>query len=348
MLANYYYDNLEATERDSYDIIKNALFNNEEECTITSSAFDRDGVTRVWSAVVLDHPEIIHYPGLFCIPSITNKNITIRLEYSNVDYTLFQTRLARMIDEIEHQLPSNASDYLVCKKIYDKLASIINYDSQVLDDYLRMESSNPSRNDLVAFMTERSAAFTPYGILANSRGVCQGIAKLYKILCDKFGVQCACVEAKTNDSNEYPHMLNVVEISGKRAFVDVTNGLKAGVKGLPLIRYDYFLVSTRMYLKSYRVNRDFGCNDETLNYYSKNRVWFNSFDDMRRYLCAYTTASTKSEIRCYYDGNVLNDEQLGEAFSEIITSHCQDGFRLKGYYVKNGFCIGLITNDMED
>lgn len=348
MLDNYYYNNLVLSEQEAYNIIKNALFNNEEECIIAGSDWSSEDITSVWSGVVLDHPEIIHYPGLFCIPSITSNNVTIRLEYSNVDYTLFQTRLDRMIDEIERQLPSNASDYLVCKKIYDKLASIVKYDSQVLDDYLRLESSNPSRHDLVAFMTERSAAFTPYGILVNSQGVCQGIAKLYKIMCDKFGVQCACVEAKTNDSNEYPHMLNVVEISGKRAFVDVTNGLKTGVKGLPLVRYDYFLASTRIYLKSYRANRDFECNDETLNYYFKNKVWFNSFDDMRRYLCSYTISSTKGEVRCYYDGNAMNDEQLGERFSEILTSHCQDGFRLKGYYAKNGFCIGLITNDMED
>lgn len=348
MLNNYYYDILSSQEQYAYTVIKNALLNNEQKCTVTNRHYSNKDITETWSAVVLDHPEFIHYPGLFCVPSVSENTITIRLEYSDVDYALFQTRLDRMTDEIEHQLPSNASDYLVCKKIYDKLASIVKYDSQVLDDYLRLASSNPSGHDLAAFMTERSAAFTPYGILVNSQGVCQGIAKLYKILCDKFGVQCACVEAKTNDSYEYPHMLNVVEISGKRAFVDVTNGLKTGVKGLPLVRYDYFLASTRVYLKAYRVDRDFECNDETLNYYHKNKVWFNSFDDMRRYLCSYTIASTKGEIRCYYDGNALDDEQLGERFSEILTSHCQDGFRLKGYYVKNGFCVGLITNDMED
>ena len=144
MLDNYYYNNLVLSEQEAYNIIKNALFNNEEECIIAGSDWSSEDITSVWSGVVLDHPEIIHYPGLFCIPSITSNNVTIRLEYSNVDYTLFQTRLDRMIDEIERQLPSNASDYLVCKKIYDKLASIVKYDSQVLDDYLRLESSNPS------------------------------------------------------------------------------------------------------------------------------------------------------------------------------------------------------------
>ena len=258
-----------------------------------------------------------------------------------------------MIDEIERKLPWNASDYLVCKTIFDVLATKIEYRDDVMPEYekiekLKQENSKDYDAERLAFILKYTEAFTPYGILLNSKGVCQGIAKLYKILCDKFGVQCACVEAKTNDSNEYPHMLNVVEISGKRAFVDVTNGLKTGVKGLPLVRYDCFLASTRVYLKSYRANIDFECNDETINYYSKNKVWFNSFDEMRRYLCSYTMSSTSGEVRCYYDGNALNDKQLGEHFSEILASHCQEGFRLKGYYVKNGFCIGLITNDVED
>ncbi len=348
MLSNHYYEQLSFQEQNTYNLIKDALLNQEQTCIIENSEYDLEALKRIWSSVVLDNPDIVHYPALFCAPSMQGTTLTINFEYSIIDNNAFNVRLNKLVDKIESQLPLNASDYLVCKKIYDILAEMICYDFKVLDDYIRLENSNAPRDEMVNFMTERSTAFTPYGIVMNSKGVCQGISKLYKILCNRFRVQCACVEAKTNDENQYPHMLNVVEVSGKRAFVDLTAGLKNSINGLPLIRYDYFLVSSRIYGRAYVVSGDFECVDETVNYYTKNKVRFKSFDDMRNYLSAYTVSSTNGEVRCHYDGIKMSDADLQEAFSYILASHCEDNCILKGYYVKNGFCIGLINNETED
>lgn len=349
MLTNYYYNTLSPDEKEVYTLINNSLWNRETECRIVHSNWSREDISNIWNAVVFDHPDMIHYPGLFRDPILANGNILLRFLYCNVDRDYFNNLLNRMVCEIEQHLPTNASDYLVCKTIYDKIASTVNhYEYQALNDYLRLEASNPSRNSVMSFMTDHSIAFSPYGIITKSKGECHGLSKLYMLLCEKFGVQCTCVEAKTNDKNEYPHMLNVVEIAGKRAFVDVSYGLKIRMENLPLIRYDYFLVTTQMLLNAYRVDIDFDCHDETLNYYAKNKVWFRWFRNMREYLCSYTTSFTQGEVRCYYEGDELTEQELDKAFSEILEAHCSEGCKLKSYYVKNGFCIGFITKDAEE
>lgn len=153
------------------------MLNSEQECTIINCQYsEEDIVKRILSAVVLDHSEIIHYSGLSLVPIIGNgDSFTIRREYSNVVYTLFQTRLDRMIDEIERQLPANASDYLVCKAIFNALAARIKYDNDVLSKFLKIdklyqENSKNYDTKRLAFILKYGADFTPYGILINSKG----------------------------------------------------------------------------------------------------------------------------------------------------------------------------------
>lgn len=353
MLVNYYYDALESSEKNIYDIIQNALVNSDSECVFSSSGLAEDGVVRAWSAVVLEHPEIIQYPALFCFPTTVNDRVTVRFDYSSIDHAAFQARLDAMVDEIEQSLPLNASDYLVCKKIFDVIASKVEYDREVerrFDEIerLRQENSKDYETRRIEFMVQYSEAFTPYGIVMNSKGVCQGIAKLYKILCDKFGIQCACVEATMKGENQYPHMLNVVEVSGKRAFVDATNGLINRINGLHMISYDFFLIPARIYDRTYLVEGNFGCTDETVNFYAKNGVWFESLNDMKSYLCAYTVASTNGEVRCYYNGTYANDSELSKILSDILSEHCDSAYTLEGYYVANGFCMALVTKDKQN
>ncbi|MGN0813410.1 MAG: hypothetical protein ACI4MQ_07880 [Candidatus Coproplasma sp.] len=344
MLTDYYYNNLAASEQNAYNTIKFALDVQDAECTV-SGIGSVAAAARVWNAVLLDHPEIIHYSGLFCRPAASGGNIKFRFQYTEVDRQAYEERLNRLINRINAQMTDNTSDYVACKIILDELASFIKYEDGVLEEYLRLEMDNTAES--ADFIVRHASSFTAYGVLMNSKGVCNGISKLFKIVCDRFGVQCACVEAKTLDCREGSsnnHMLNVVEIDGERAFVDLTNCLKRD--NLPVVIYDYFLVTQRIISKAFTVEGDFGCNNERLNYYVNNNLHFTSVNDLRLYLSAYAMRLTGA-VRCFYDGNKLDDDKLRDLFFEIINYHCRDGYEMQYASVHNGFCTGLIKSSSE-
>ena len=56
--------------------------------------------------------------------------------------------------------------------------------------------------------------------MVKKKAVCAGYARCYKLLCDKLGLKCICVNVY---SNGVPHLLNYVRIGGKWYLVDCTN-----------------------------------------------------------------------------------------------------------------------------
>ena len=77
------------------------------------------------------------------------------------------------------------------------------------------------------------------GPLTQGVGVCEGIAKTVKALCDRLGLWCivALSEAEPARGIKYRHAWNVVRIGGQYYHLDATfdNSLQRGEK-----RYDYF------------------------------------------------------------------------------------------------------------
>ena len=82
------------------------------------------------------------------------------------------------------------------------------------------------------------------GPLTQGVGVCEGIAKSVKVLCDAMGVECiiALSEANPEKGVRYRHTWNVLTIDGKRYHMDATfdNSLQRGTH-----RYDYFNLDDR-------------------------------------------------------------------------------------------------------
>ena len=89
------------------------------------------------------------------------------------------------------------------------------------------------------------------GPLGQSVGVCEGIAKSVKILCDALGIWCivALSEANPEKGIKYRHAWNVVRIGGKYYHLDATfdNTLGGGER----LRYDYFNLSDKQIFRDH-------------------------------------------------------------------------------------------------
>ena len=78
------------------------------------------------------------------------------------------------------------------------------------------------------------------GPLGQGVGVCEGIAKSVKILCDALGLWCiiAISEANPEQGIKYRHAWNILKADGQYVHLDATFDNSLGHDGI--IRYDYF------------------------------------------------------------------------------------------------------------
>ncbi len=90
------------------------------------------------------------------------------------------------------------------------------------------------------------------GPLQNGVGVCEGIAKTFRLMCDRLGLECVVAVSKADPERPggYLHAWNVVKSGGVWRHVDATfdNTLSRGGE----IRYDYFNLGDRQLFRDHR------------------------------------------------------------------------------------------------
>lgn len=122
------------------------------------------------------------------------------------------------------------------------------------------------------------------GPLGQGVGVCEGIAKSVKILCDALGIWCVIAICGNNPEKgiKYRHTWNVVKVGGKTYHLDVTfdNSLGSPEE----IRYDYFLLSDQQLFRDHEpvLYQLPACGDSDHFYYRDKKLSFTRQEDLRR------------------------------------------------------------------
>ena len=120
------------------------------------------------------------------------------------------------------------------------------------------------------------------GPLGQGVGVCEGIAKTVKILCDALGIWCiiAISEANPEKGIKYRHAWNILKLDGAYFHLDATFDNSLGHDGI--IRYDYFnLDDARLFRDHEPVIYPIpacSCNDRF--YYRENKLSFTKIEDV--------------------------------------------------------------------
>ena len=122
------------------------------------------------------------------------------------------------------------------------------------------------------------------GPLGQGVGVCEGIAKSVKILCDALGIWCiiALSEANKEKNIRYRHAWNVIRIDGKYYHLDVTfdNTLGRGED----VRYDYFNLNDAQIFRDHEpvIWKVPACEDGAHFYYREKKLSFTTYEDVRK------------------------------------------------------------------
>lgn len=120
------------------------------------------------------------------------------------------------------------------------------------------------------------------GPLGQGVGVCEGIAKSVKILCDALGIWCiiAVSEANPEKQIKYRHAWNVVRIGGNYYHLDATfdNTLSHEDE----VRYDYFNLDDQQFFRDHEpvISKIPKCSDNNHFYYKEKKMSFTKFEDV--------------------------------------------------------------------
>lgn len=151
------------------------------------------------------------------------------------------------------------------------------------------------------------------GPLQQGVGVCEGIAKTVKILCDQLEIDCiiAVSGADPEKGIKYRHAWNVLKLGANWYHLDATFDNSLGRYGMP--RYDYYNLDDK------RIFRDHlpaiysipACNDGNAFYYKENRLSLTKTEEVGKRLKAVLRKKQEHFV-FHWRGGALNRESLNE------------------------------------
>lgn len=155
------------------------------------------------------------------------------------------------------------------------------------------------------------------GPLGQGVGVCEGIAKTVKILCDTLGIWCiiAISDANPEKKIRYRHAWNVVRIGGKYYQLDVTFDNSLGCDGE--IRYDYFNLDDERFFRDHEpvIWKVPACSDGDHFYYREKKLSFTKLEDVAKR--ALQAAKKGKPFLFHWRGGYLTRQVLEDILKEL-------------------------------
>ena len=154
------------------------------------------------------------------------------------------------------------------------------------------------------------------GPLQQGIGVCEGIAKSVKILCDALNVWCIIAICGNNPEKgiKYRHTWNIIRLDGKYYHLDATfdNSLGRSGSGKPEIRYDYFNLDDKAVFRDHEplIAPAPACTDNSRFYYKDKKLSFTKTEDV--YKRSLQAAKKGKTLTFHWRGGYLTREVLGE------------------------------------
>lgn len=282
----YYYDLLNKQQQKAYYAMKVGLESLAPSFPVPR--LEHEELANVYFLLRLDHPKIFYSVSYKYRYYPDSENIEMIPEY------LFQKGKI-----MEHQKAMEARVKKLAKQaeglsevekerfIHDFICENVHYD----------KLKKPYSHEII-------------GPLGHGVGVCEGIAKSVKILCDALGIWCMIAISERNPEKniKYRHAWNVIKIGGKYYHLDATfdNSLGKGER----IRHDYFNLSDSQIFRDHEpvIWRTPKCEDADHTYYREKKVSFTKYEDVRKR--ATQAVKKGKELIFHWRGGYLTREVM--------------------------------------
>lgn len=256
----YYFEQLNKEQKASYYALYAGL--RDVSPAFDVPRLDAKTMSDLYFLIRLDHPELFYSTSFRWRAAPQATNITVMPEYLfDKKKLLTQQSAMRARAEKLARPAGDRGDEEKLLYVHDIICGGVRYD-KLKKDY---------SHEII-------------GPLGQGVGVCEGIAKAVKLLCDALGVWCVVAVSGNNPEKgiKYRHAWNVVRLGGTYYHLDATFDNSLGEPEEK--RYDYFLLSDA------RVFRDHepvlwpvpACVDGEHFYYRTKKLSFTRTEDVQR------------------------------------------------------------------
>ena len=296
----YYYGRMPKGKQNTYRAMLAGLMDLSDEILLPQvPTTDGNWLYDVFFQLRLDHPEIFwavgfkyrHYkdsPNLILIPEYIFDKNKIR-EHKKA----LHARVEKLV-----RPAAKFSEWDKEKYVHDFICENIRYD----------KLKKPYSHEII-------------GPLGHGVGVCEGIAKSVKILCDALGVWCVIAICGNNPEKgiKYRHTWNIVRINGQYYHLDATfdNTLGRNEDDSVSIRYDYFNLDDKNIFRDHEplIAPAPACPDGSHSYYREKKLSFTKIEEV--YKRALQAARKGREFTFHWRGSYLTREVLADLVDQI-------------------------------
>ena len=192
-MEQYYYNRMNKIEQAVYHALYQGFLNIDEEIQIPR--LEGEALYNVFFKLRLDHPEIFWATGYKYKYYNDSPNLIFVPEYlfEKAKIKEHQKAMTARVEKIAREAKT-FSQWDKEKYIHDFLCESIHYD----------KLKKPYSHEII-------------GPLGHGVGVCEGIAKSVKVLCDALGIWCMIAVCGNNPEKgiKYRHTWNIVKIDGQ-------------------------------------------------------------------------------------------------------------------------------------
>ncbi len=258
MAENYYYNRLPKVHQKVYHGIYTCLQNLAPSVSVPR--LEGKDLAEIYFLVRLDHPEIFYTVSFKWQFAREASHVDILPEYLFPKAKVEEHRkaLAARVQKLARPA-ANLSQWEKEAYIHDFLCRNVHYD----------KLKKPYSHEII-------------GPLGQGVGVCEGIAKSAKILCDALGLWCMVAIAESNPEKgiKYRHAWNILKVDGKYYHLDCTFDNSLGRDGP--IRYDYFNLADEQLFRDHQapVWPLPACSDGSKFWYREKKLSFTKLEDV--------------------------------------------------------------------
>lgn len=290
----FYRSTLQADELKCYDKMVLGIINYNN--TIQIDGINANKIEKIFNYIKMDNPLLFYVKELSIKYEQGFKRTVIIPKYrfdkktANDNIIAVLSRVKKILSSI-----SSSSDFNTEKEIHDYFCSNIHYDKNFAE-----------------------SSYECVGPILFQKGVCEGISKASKLLCDFLELNCIVIHGISTNTNvsfgTNAHTWNKICINDYYYNLDITFDLTISSNGL--IRYDYFNLNDCDVLKDHKFNNCQipACVKDGCYYFVKNQM-FTTTKEIRQYLLTQISNNNKTIVF-----KVLNNN------SNIITErkiiHC--------------------------
>ena len=293
----YYYSKMSRPQQAAYHGMLQGL--NQLAPEIQLPRLSAEELYDVFFRLRLDHPEIFwatgykyrfyqDSPNLLFLPDYLFEKSKIR-EHQQA----MRARIDKLIRPAKDLSESEKEQY-----IHDFICENVHYD----------KLKKPYSHEII-------------GPLGHGVGVCEGIAKSVKILCDALGIWCMIALCGNNPEKgiKYRHNWNILKIGKTYYHLDATfdNSLGKCFEPGAEIRYDYFNLDDKAIFRDHEplIAPAPACTDGDHFYYKEKKLSFTKQEEV--YKRALQTAKKNRTFTFHWRGGYLTREVLADLVDQI-------------------------------